>query len=187
MHEVIRIRRPAGCENTAGRVPGRKRISFSTCCDGIGRDRVDLLGIFRGEDLIFHGDTKREKCIFLFGDFRAARRHPKEDGFQQLPRRRVERSPFHLSFRASIFSALPLRHRLCPPFSFFVTRLRCRELFEWAIVSRRSDCSNGTSLLPKKKRERDGRKEGESERAGEREALALSLSLIHPLYLIPSR
>lgn len=72
--------------------------------------------------------------------------------------------PSHLSFRASIFSALPLRHRLGLPFSFFVTRLGCQELFEWAIVSRRSDCSNGTSLPPKKKRQGRGGREREKER-----------------------
>lgn len=94
------------------------------------------------------------------------------DGIQKRdsnPCRRVERSPSHLSFCASIFSALPLCHWVCLPFSFFVTRLGCRELFEWAIVSRRSDCSNGTSLPPKKKREiekvsEEERGEGESER-----------------------
>lgn len=132
---------------------GRKRGGFQTLSIAL------ICSLVSVEGFNFPGTTK---SVFLFRRF--SRQH-RAGGIQKrvdsnTPTKstcRYDAPPLPLMLRASIFfSALPLRHRLCLPFFFFVTRLDCRGLFEWAIVSRRSDCSDGTSLPRKKKSEPDG-------------------------------
>lgn len=90
------------------------------------------------------------RSVFLFRDFRTTPAASEKGRIPTPSTCRCDRAFALRFFRAASPSSVQSSF-------FFVTRLGCRELFEWAIVSRRSDCSNGTSL-PWKKKEPDGEK-----------------------------
>lgn len=110
----------------------RERILVPSSC----RTIASICSAVSVKRFNFPGATR---SVFLFGDFRTTPAASEKGRILTPSTCRSDRA-FALRFfphRLSVIGSL---------FFFFVTRLGCRELFEWAIVSRRSDCSNGTSL-----------------------------------------